>query len=57
MIPAIAKPENDSSQSQGFLRQLPTIVAMAEERHLPFPLTDIQQAYWAGRWKTLSWGV
>ncbi|MBU7586865.1 MAG: amino acid adenylation domain-containing protein [Nostoc sp. TH1S01] len=27
---------------------LPTIVSASEERHLPFPLTDIQQAYWVG---------
>ena len=56
MIPAVAKPEDSSSQSQGFLRQLPTIVAVAEERHLPFPLTDIQQAYWAGRLEGVELG-
>jgi amino acid adenylation domain-containing protein len=28
---------------------LPTIVPNLEERHQPFPLTDIQQAYWIGR--------
>jgi acyl carrier protein len=26
-----------------------TIAAHPEERHLPFPLTDLQQAYWIGR--------
>jgi len=29
--------------------QLPEIVLDREHRHLPFPLTDIQQAYWIGR--------
>ncbi|NEO98571.1 MAG: amino acid adenylation domain-containing protein, partial [Symploca sp. SIO2E9] len=28
---------------------LPTIVPALEQRHQPFPLTDIQQAYWLGR--------
>jgi amino acid adenylation domain-containing protein len=28
---------------------LPEIVAAPEQRHLPFPLTEIQQAYWLGR--------
>ena len=28
---------------------LPTIVPDLENRHLPFPLTDVQQAYWIGR--------
>ncbi|MEM7552754.1 MAG: amino acid adenylation domain-containing protein, partial [Cyanobacteria bacterium P01_A01_bin.84] len=28
---------------------LPTIVAKPENRYQPFPLTDIQQAYWLGR--------
>jgi amino acid adenylation domain-containing protein len=29
--------------------ELPTLVAAPEQRHLPFPLTDMQQAYWTGR--------
>ncbi len=49
MIPALPKYENNNLQSQGSVHQLPTIVATPEERYLPFPLTDIQQAYWAGR--------
>ncbi|HNP74188.1 MAG TPA: hypothetical protein PKK15_23925, partial [Kouleothrix sp.] len=28
---------------------LPQLVPDAEQRHEPFPLTDIQQVYWAGR--------
>ncbi|NMF62567.1 non-ribosomal peptide synthetase (plasmid) [Brasilonema octagenarum UFV-E1] len=28
---------------------LPTIVPNPDERHQPFPLTDVQQAYWIGR--------
>ncbi len=29
--------------------QLPALALMPEQRFAPFPLTDIQQAYWAGR--------
>ncbi|MGB7922080.1 MAG: condensation domain-containing protein, partial [Pyrinomonadaceae bacterium] len=29
--------------------QLPTIIAAPGDRYQPFPLTDIQQAYWIGR--------
>ncbi len=47
MTPAPAKHENNNLQNQGSVHQLPTIVAAPEERYLPFPLTDIQQAYWA----------
>ena len=36
-------------KNQGFLFQLPTILPASEQKHLPFPLTDIQQAYWIGR--------
>ncbi|MCG8640170.1 MAG: amino acid adenylation domain-containing protein [Desulfobacterales bacterium] len=31
------------------LTMLPEIVPVPKNRHLPFPLTDIQQAYWIGR--------
>ena len=43
MTLAPAKLENHNLSSQGFVHQLPTIVAIPEERYLPFPLTDIQQ--------------
>src|SRR6478672_389069 len=56
MISAVTKHKNSSLQSQGFLHQLPTIVAAPEERYLPFPLTDIQQAYWAGRQEGVELG-
>jgi hypothetical protein len=36
--------------------QLPAIIAAPEEQYLPFPLTDIQQAYWAGRLKDVELG-
>lgn len=36
-------------QAPGTPRQLPNIVPSLKERHEPFPLTDIQQAYWVGR--------
>ncbi|NIF29090.1 amino acid adenylation domain-containing protein [Pantoea sp. Tr-811] len=29
--------------------RLPALVAAPAERHAPFPLTDVQQAYWIGR--------
>ncbi len=38
------------SQSQeAYSSALPTIVPAPDERNLPFPLTEIQQAYWLGR--------
>ncbi|MGD2184365.1 amino acid adenylation domain-containing protein [Lusitaniella coriacea] len=42
-----------------FLRRqmtLDTIVPQPESRHQPFPLTDIQQAYWLGRQEGLELG-
>jgi pyochelin synthetase len=56
MTPAPAKHENNNLSSQGSLHQLPTIVAAPEERYIPFPLTDIQQAYWAGRLEDVELG-
>ena len=35
---------------------LPTITPLPEERHQPFPLTDLQQAYWVGRGGTFELG-
>jgi len=37
------------SSSELLQENLPPIVPNLEERHHPFPLTDIQQAYWIGR--------
>jgi amino acid adenylation domain-containing protein len=36
-------------RGENSLVALPEIVPDPEQRHLPFPLTDIQQAYWIGR--------
>jgi len=36
-------------QDQDALTLLPTITPERDRRHQPFPLTDIQQAYWIGR--------
>jgi hypothetical protein len=36
--------------------KLPTIGTAPEQRYLPFPLTDMQQAYWAGRSGTFELG-
>jgi len=44
------KPQQKTSIS------LPTIVAKPEERYEPFPLTEIQQAYWLGRTGTFELG-
>ncbi|KYC35299.1 hypothetical protein WA1_09105 [Scytonema hofmannii PCC 7110] len=35
---------------------LPAIVPAPKERHLPFPLTDIQQAYWLGQSRGFEMG-
>jgi amino acid adenylation domain-containing protein len=35
---------------------LPTLVADVPSRHLPFPLTDVQQAYWIGRSSSFELG-
>ena len=35
---------------------LPTIKSAPEQRYQPFPLTDIQQAYWMGRSRTFELG-
>jgi amino acid adenylation domain-containing protein len=40
---------SESSYAQQSFVPLPTIVPALEQRYEPFPLTDIQQAYWLGR--------
>ena len=35
---------------------LPTLVPAPDEQHLPFPLTDVQQAYWVGRSQSFDLG-
>lgn len=37
-------------------QSLPPIISAPEKRHQPFPLTNIQQAYWIGRSETLELG-
>ncbi|NEP59739.1 MAG: amino acid adenylation domain-containing protein, partial [Symploca sp. SIO2G7] len=39
----------ESSQERESFVPLPTIVPVPEQHYQPFPLTDIQQAYWLGR--------
>lgn len=39
----------ENSNETSATTDLPRIVPAPEERNLPFPLTDIQQAYWVGR--------
>ncbi len=37
------------AQNKDPMRPLPQIVSVPDQRYQPFPLTDIQQAYWVGR--------
>ncbi len=43
------KAETEQVQSTKAAAKLPIIVPNQEERYKPFPLTEIQQAYWIGR--------
>ena len=56
MTSAVAKHESNHLQSQGSGCDLPAIVAAPKDRYLPFPLTDIQEAYWAGRLEGVELG-
>lgn len=46
MVLAIMQHKKEKLEGQGLL---PKIVPTTENRYLPFPLTDMQQAYWVGR--------
>lgn len=48
-ILALLHNTNISERSSLHYQSLPTIVPNPEERHQPFPLTDVQYAYWIGR--------
>ena len=39
----------DGVSSQDLEKRLPSVEPDPDHRHLPFPLTDIQEAYWIGR--------
>lgn len=43
-------------QIRGDEADLPPAVFQPEQQHLPFPLTDVQQAYWVGRRKSMGLG-
>jgi amino acid adenylation domain-containing protein/non-ribosomal peptide synthase protein (TIGR01720 family) len=45
----IAQAQGKQLEYQDTLAALPTITPAPEQRHRPFPLNDIQQAYWVGR--------
>jgi amino acid adenylation domain-containing protein len=45
-----------SGDTNGMIVSLPPIVPAPEQRYQPFPLTDIQQAYWLGRSGTFELG-
>jgi amino acid adenylation domain-containing protein len=44
----MARPDS-ATAAEDVLAQLPTITPDPARRHEPFPLTDVQQAYWVGR--------
>jgi len=52
----IARRKNEQLGSQDSASQPPTIRPAPEQRYEPFPLTDIQQAYWIGRTGFLELG-
>lgn len=41
--------EGQKTEKSGAVACLPQIVPAPDQQYLPFPLTDIQQAYWVGR--------
>ncbi|MFY2561183.1 amino acid adenylation domain-containing protein [Corallococcus terminator] len=47
----------DDSMGDARAAELPALVCRPEERDAPFPLTDIQQAYWVGRGGDLELGA
>lgn len=46
----------EQNRNQEVGHQLPLIVPAPEQRYQPFPLTEIQQAYWVGRSGTFELG-
>jgi amino acid adenylation domain-containing protein len=48
LLRRLDKETGDVSKAQAKTK-LPSVVSAPAERHKPFPLTDIQQAYWIGR--------
>ena len=54
---AISQRRNDSENKRDSMPKVPTILPEPEQRYLPFPLTDIQQAYWIGRGGTFQLGT
>lgn len=53
---AVAESRSRDRESRHHGLPLPTIVPALEQRYLPFPLTDIQQAYWVGRQMSVALG-
>ncbi|MEO1592147.1 MAG: amino acid adenylation domain-containing protein, partial [Cyanobacteria bacterium J06632_22] len=50
------QPENSRLEVATPTNSLPQLVVDVDQRHAPFPLTDIQQAYWLGRAKAFELG-
>ncbi|BAZ30185.1 peptide synthetase [Cylindrospermum sp. NIES-4074] len=49
LVKAIATAKIQQPENQPSLLQLPTITPHPENRYQPFPLNEMQQAYWIGR--------
>ncbi|MEO0966943.1 MAG: amino acid adenylation domain-containing protein [Cyanobacteria bacterium J06639_18] len=56
LIQAINPEEIQNPQQQTTVSSLPDVVPDPEHRYQPFPLTDVQQAYWIGRSNDLELG-
>ncbi|HLP90495.1 MAG TPA: amino acid adenylation domain-containing protein [Nostocaceae cyanobacterium] len=48
--------ETEIISAQNTINSLPVILSLPEQRYQPFPLTDVQQAYWIGRNSDLELG-
>jgi len=55
-LAAVISPQKSDGVKQVFVNSRPVITPDKEGRHQPFPLTDIQQAYWIGRTETFELG-
>lgn len=56
LVTVINTEEVQNTQEQATVSSLPVIVPNPEQRYQPFPLTDVQQAYWVGRSSYLELG-
>ncbi|MEA2602872.1 MAG: hypothetical protein QOF89_3864, partial [Acidobacteriota bacterium] len=52
----IARLKGERQEYEGALAALPTLVLDPARRHEPFPLSDVQEAYWMGRSQAFELG-